>query len=75
MKKRGATWTRKCKDMDYKEITDFIHQLYGTEDFVPLSVPRFVGNEKKYLEEDARGQVSGIRNQKWCNSSNSQLIT
>ncbi len=51
MKKRGATWTRKCKDMDYKEITDFIHQLYGTEDFVPLSVPRFVGNEKKYLEE------------------------
>ena len=37
--------------MDYKEITDFVHQLYGTEDFVPLSVPRFVGNEKKYLEE------------------------
>ena len=37
--------------MDYKEITDFIHQLYGTEDFVPLSVPRFIGNEKKYLEE------------------------
>ena len=37
--------------MDYKEITDFIHQLYGTQDFVPLSVPKFIGNEKKYLEE------------------------
>ena len=37
--------------MDYKEITDFIHQLYGAEEFVPLSVPRFIGNEKKYLEE------------------------
>lgn len=36
---------------DYKEITDFVHQLYGTPDFVPLSVPRFVGNEKKYLED------------------------
>ena len=36
---------------DYKEITDFIHQLYGSPDFVPLSVPRFVGNEKKYLED------------------------
>lgn len=37
--------------MDYKEITDFVHQLYGSPDFVPLSVPRFVGNEKKYLED------------------------
>lgn len=37
--------------MLYKEITDFVHQLYGTKDFVPLSVPLFVGNEKKYLEE------------------------
>ena len=37
--------------MEFKEITGFVHQLYGTEGFVPLSVPRFVGNEKKYLEE------------------------
>ena len=37
--------------MDYKEITDFIHQLYGTPDFVPLSVPKFVGKEKEYLAE------------------------
>lgn len=37
--------------MGYKNITDFIHKLYETNDFVPLSVPAFVGNEKKYLEE------------------------
>ena len=37
--------------MDYKEITDFVHQLYGTSDFVPLSVPRFAGKEKEYLAE------------------------
>lgn len=37
--------------MDYKIITDFIHDLYNGADFVPLSVPVFKGNEKKYLEE------------------------
>lgn len=35
----------------YKEIVDFIHGLYGTEDFVPLHSPVFVGNEKKYLND------------------------
>lgn len=35
---------------DYKKIVDFIHELYGQES-VPLSVPKFIGNEKKYLEE------------------------
>ncbi len=37
--------------MQYKKVTDFIHDLYGTEGFVPLSVPVFKGNEKKYLNE------------------------
>lgn len=37
--------------MEYKQITDFVHELYATKDFVPLSVPVFAGNEKKYLEE------------------------
>lgn len=38
--------------MDYfKCITDFIHDLYGAKDFVPLAVPVFIGNEKKYLNE------------------------
>jgi aminotransferase in exopolysaccharide biosynthesis len=36
---------------DYSKVVDFIHDLYGTKDFVPLAVPRFVGNEKKYLNE------------------------
>lgn len=37
--------------MDYSQIITFIKDVYGTEGFVPLSVPQFVGNEKKYLEE------------------------
>ena len=35
----------------YREITEYIHALYGTDGFVPLSVPVFKGNEKKYMEE------------------------
>ena len=37
--------------MEYKKITDFIHELYDAQDFVPLAVPVFIGNEKKYLDE------------------------
>ena len=37
--------------MEYKKVTDFIHDLYGGGDFIPLSVPVFIGNEKKYLAE------------------------
>ena len=36
---------------EYGKITDFIHNLYGTEGVVPLHAPLFIGNEKKYLEE------------------------
>ena len=35
----------------YKLVIDFIKTLYGGRDFIPLSVPLFCGNEKKYLEE------------------------
>ena len=35
----------------YQKIIDFVQELYGTKDFVPLSVPKFIGNEKKYLNE------------------------
>ena len=35
----------------YREITEYIHALYGTDGFVPLSVPVFKGNENKYMEE------------------------
>ena len=37
--------------MEYNQITDFIHQLFGTEETVPLHAPLFIGNEKKYLEK------------------------
>lgn len=33
------------------EILSFIKDQYKTEDFIPLHVPRFRGNEKKYLIE------------------------
>lgn len=36
---------------DYSKTINFIKELYGNQDFTPLSVPVFVGNEKKYLEE------------------------
>ena len=36
---------------DYKSIVDYIHGVFNTEKIVPLSTPRFIGNEKKYLEE------------------------
>ena len=35
----------------YSQVTDFIHQLFGTEETVPLHAPLFIGNEKKYLNE------------------------
>ena len=34
----------------YQNIVNFIKELYGQES-VPLSVPKFIGNEKKYLNE------------------------
>ena len=37
--------------MEFKKITDFVHDLYGEQDFVPLAMPVFIGNEKKYLNE------------------------
>ena len=37
--------------VDYARVVEFIHELYDNSEFVPLSVPKFIGNEKKYLEE------------------------
>ena len=34
----------------YKQTIDFIKDLYGPQN-VPLAVPKFIGNEKKYLNE------------------------
>ena len=35
----------------YKEITDFIKLQFPGQDFIPLHEPRFLGNEKKYLND------------------------
>ncbi len=35
----------------YKEIINFIKELYGNKAVIPLHEPRFIGNEKKYLSE------------------------
>lgn len=35
----------------YSDIVKYIHELFGTEEFVPLHAPLFIGNEKKYLTE------------------------
>lgn len=35
----------------YNDIVNFIRHLYGTDEFVPLHTPLFIGNEKKYLNE------------------------
>ena len=37
--------------MTFKKTIDFIKELYGNQEFTPLSVPKFIGNEKKYLDE------------------------
>lgn len=36
---------------DYSKIIDFIKSVYGNQEFTPLAVPTFIGNEKKYLAE------------------------
>ena len=35
----------------FEQTINFIRELYNSQEFIPLSVPKFVGNEKKYLNE------------------------
>ena len=35
----------------YQNVISFIKDLYNNQEFVPLAVPKFIGNEKKYLNE------------------------
>ena len=35
----------------YQNVIGFIKDLYNNQEFVPLAVPNFIGNEKKYLNE------------------------
>ncbi len=34
-----------------QKIIDFIQNTYNTKEFIPLHEPRFIGNEKKYLND------------------------
>lgn len=34
-----------------QKIVEFVQDIYKTKEFIPLHEPRFVGNEKKYLNE------------------------
>jgi len=37
--------------MDFEAVTKFIQKTFQTETFLPLHEPRFIGNEKAYLNE------------------------
>jgi aminotransferase in exopolysaccharide biosynthesis len=37
--------------MRFEPVTSFIKKLFDTKEFIPLHEPRFMGNEKKYLNE------------------------
>lgn len=34
-----------------KEVLSFIREIYKSQDFIALHEPRFIGNEKKYLND------------------------
>jgi len=35
----------------YKDFVGFVKEIYGTNDFIPMHEPRFLGNEKKYVAD------------------------
>lgn len=35
----------------FKNIINFIHETYESKSFIPLHEPKFIGNEKKYINE------------------------
>ena len=35
----------------YNNLVGFIQEIYNTKEFLPLHEPRFIGNEKKYLND------------------------
>lgn len=39
--------------VDYARVVEFIHELYDNSEFVPLNVPKFIGNEKRVLTSKA----------------------
>ena len=35
----------------FEDVINFIQNTYKAKEFIPLHEPRFIGNEKKYLNE------------------------
>ena len=35
----------------FNDFIDFVRELYGKKNFIPLHEPKFIGNEKKYLAQ------------------------
>ena len=35
----------------FDDVVEFIQEIYKTKSFIPLHEPKFVGNEKQYLNE------------------------
>ncbi|RRS31274.1 MAG: aminotransferase DegT [Epsilonproteobacteria bacterium (ex Lamellibrachia satsuma)] len=35
----------------YNNLVEFIQEIYNTKEFLPLHEPKFIGNEKKYLND------------------------
>ena len=35
----------------FSSIVNLIREIYNTDSYIPLHEPRFIGNEKKYLNE------------------------
>ncbi len=42
---------KKNINTSFHKIINFIRGVYGTESFIPIHEPKFIGNEKKYLNE------------------------
>ena len=34
-----------------QDIIDFVRDLYQTIEYIPLHEPKFIGNEKKYVDD------------------------
>jgi len=41
----------KFRKIKNRSIINFIKSIYNRKKFIPLHEPRFLGNEKKYLDE------------------------
>jgi hypothetical protein len=38
----------------FKVFIDFVREIYGTKKLIPLPEIKFIGNEKKYLNQYAK---------------------